>query len=243
MPPDPRLIRADQLIDVGRWHDAERLVREVLASSPDDALAHRLLARALLTGNRDEEAARAVARAIELAPDDAVGHRLRSVLLMHGERNDEALAAAREAVRLDPFSWVNHMQVAAVGIRQGRLAANWSVSGRRARHRAAAEARDAPQAAARLAPDQSQPYGRIGQSELLLGHLGAAMTAQRRALQINPGDPVAFANFAVLHILRGSLVKAATMTRQSLGANPMRTPWLGTSARWSCEDSGWVGSR
>jgi Flp pilus assembly protein TadD len=221
VPADPRLVRADRLIDVGRWQDAERLVREVLASAPDDALAYRLLARALLTGHRDEEAATAVARAIELAPDDAVGHRLRSALLMRAEHNEEAMAAAREAVRLDPFSWVNHMQIAAVGIRQGRLAASWSFSGRRAWRRAAVEARDAAREAARLAPDQSPPYGSIGQSELQLGHLRAAMTAQRRALQINPGDPVALANVAVLHILRGSIVRAATTTRQSLAALPM----------------------
>jgi tetratricopeptide (TPR) repeat protein len=89
-------------IQTGKWDEAERLLRQGLEASPDDAEVRRQLAEALWRRGATTEAMSHIAAAARLKPNDAtLVVRAGEMALTAGAR-DAALQRAEEAIRLDP---------------------------------------------------------------------------------------------------------------------------------------------
>jgi tetratricopeptide (TPR) repeat protein len=116
-PPTTPARRAFDLRMNGRSDDAEALLREALAGTPEDATAWFELARTEFYHFRFDDAAEAIARAIELAPDNARFHYVsgmiavtNAVSMAHSAETRDgvepemgrSLAAFARAVEIDP---------------------------------------------------------------------------------------------------------------------------------------------
>ena len=97
----------------GRLDEAIEQYRQVLALTPDDALAHSNLGTALAARGRLDEAVGHYERALALAPGDADAHSNLGNALLALDRTAEGVASLRRALDLDPGSAEAH---AALGI-------------------------------------------------------------------------------------------------------------------------------
>jgi tetratricopeptide (TPR) repeat protein len=88
---------------VGRLH-AERELGQLLSTDPRHALAHALMAQAMLGQLRLNDAEYAAREAISSAPDEAFAHYAMSAVLRERRRFAEAVAAIQQAIALDPYS-------------------------------------------------------------------------------------------------------------------------------------------
>jgi tetratricopeptide (TPR) repeat protein len=98
------LERARVLMAQSRWELAEESLRLELASSPEAAFPHALLALCLSEQEKNKEALAEAEAAVHREPDGAFYHYVHGHVLRDMKRLDEALAAAGEAIRLDPES-------------------------------------------------------------------------------------------------------------------------------------------
>jgi tetratricopeptide (TPR) repeat protein len=99
------------VMPVGPDHGGERpadgapqsvgALRARLAADPDDAVAWRQLAAALMESDLDEAMA-AATRATDLAPHDAVAHRYQAIVYVLRGEHASALPVLRTALELDP---------------------------------------------------------------------------------------------------------------------------------------------
>lgn len=96
------LDHAKELVESGQPVAAVDVLRAYLTENPDDPVAWRRLASALVKTTSLVEALVAVDRSIALAPRDGLSHRIRAVVLSGAGRPAEALLSAREAVRCAP---------------------------------------------------------------------------------------------------------------------------------------------
>ena len=96
------LTRALQLLNLSRYADAERLLRESLLAEPHDGGAHALLARALLEQDKLAEGTQEAETAVGLAPDAPFAHFVVAQAWQRRNYRDKAEAAIDEAIRLDP---------------------------------------------------------------------------------------------------------------------------------------------
>jgi tetratricopeptide (TPR) repeat protein len=94
--------RAQVLIDQGQYELAERELAQVLATQPDYASAHALLAICLSNREKQAEATQAIQQAIALSPDFAGFHYIYSGILYNQSKLAEAKTAIAEALQLDP---------------------------------------------------------------------------------------------------------------------------------------------
>ena len=98
----PQLQRALVLLEQGRHELAIPELRQVLATDPDAALPHALLAVCLVDQEHFAEAQDEAQRAIALAPDLPFAHYALAHVLHDRRDFDRALVAVREAIRLEP---------------------------------------------------------------------------------------------------------------------------------------------
>lgn len=98
----PQLQRALLLIEQGRHELAIPELRGALATDPDAALPHALLAVCLADGEQFAEAQAEAQRAIALAPDLPFAHYALAHVLHDRRDFKPALDAVREAIRLEP---------------------------------------------------------------------------------------------------------------------------------------------
>src|SRR5947199_251490 len=99
---NPSYQRALILHAQGRYSDAERELRQSLATEPNDPGAHAMLD--LWLAQRDDyKAATAEAHvAIGLSPEDADSHANQGWTLLHASEPRRAMEHFREALRLEP---------------------------------------------------------------------------------------------------------------------------------------------
>jgi predicted Zn-dependent protease len=92
----------------GRFEEAQKILRERLATAPDDARAHYLLGTALLDNpsgpGSDVEAEKSLKRSLELYPDSATGSTRLGQFLLDRDRPAEAMPWLQRATELDPYS-------------------------------------------------------------------------------------------------------------------------------------------
>jgi len=99
---NPKLIEAFTFASNSDWPRVVAAARLAVASDPEDASAHALLALGLAHMEQGREAVEAGRRAVALAPEMAFTHYAHGWALLEYDDSRSAERAAREALRLDP---------------------------------------------------------------------------------------------------------------------------------------------
>lgn len=116
----PNLAHAQQLIQLGRFADAAKVLRGVLAQDPDDPFAHTLLAICAAELEQWPVAIEHADRAVHLAPDAPASWHAKGHVHLEMRQWPEAEAAARETIRLEPGAVDGHALLAAAMASQRR---------------------------------------------------------------------------------------------------------------------------
>lgn len=96
------LARAQLLLHQSRPADAEHEAGLALAQTPDQPLAHALLALSRLDQDKRTAALEAARQAVSLAPDQPYYHYVHALVLHRTDQEKPALTAIESALRLDP---------------------------------------------------------------------------------------------------------------------------------------------
>ncbi len=205
--PEPPLIRAQTLCELGRYADAVSAVATAISKDPRDVEAWCVMADAQLGSEKPAAALEAARTAAKLSPGDERAHRLASLALERLGREDDAAEAALRATRCGPGSWRAHVRLA------------HSLAAFRAR---LDEAREAAERARTLQPEQPEPHLALGAVALAAGQRADAAAAFCAALAVDPQCVEAHAQLAGVQAAgargdRGSLFRrlAARFTRPS----------------------------
>lgn len=108
------------LMNMGRYDEAERRLRQVLLAEPQNADAHILLAHCLLEGQKFDEATNEAETAVGLRPDESRAHYALARVWYARRYPDRAERAIEEAVRLDPYDSDYHSFRAALLFERSR---------------------------------------------------------------------------------------------------------------------------
>jgi tetratricopeptide (TPR) repeat protein len=114
MDTSPQIQRAVILHEQGRHDMAEKELRQLLTTTPENAFALALLAISLAELQRRDEAEAAARQAIGHEPDMAFAHYSLARVMADRNRPEDASAAIREAVRLEPDDADYHGMQAAI---------------------------------------------------------------------------------------------------------------------------------
>lgn len=98
----PHLLRASQLIAMGRHAAAEKELHQALLGDPNLAMAHVMLAGCLLQRKAYDEAQAEAQTAVGLEPDNARCHYMLGIVWKERGHNDRAARSIDEAIRLRP---------------------------------------------------------------------------------------------------------------------------------------------
>jgi superkiller protein 3 len=90
----------------GQYLEAERIFRQVISQSPQDAKAYYNLGNALYAQNKLDEAINAYNQAIALNPQDAKAYNNLGNALADQNKLDEAINSFQTAIRLDPTNTI-----------------------------------------------------------------------------------------------------------------------------------------
>lgn len=193
-----------ELQAAGRFDEAVEQYRQVLALTPDDALAHSNLGTALAAQGRFEEAVGHYRRALALTPGDADAHsNLGNALLALG-RTDEGVASLRRALAADPSSAEAH---AALGI---------ALHDGGALDDAAVHLRQALD----LGATSADLRNRLGIVLASQDRLAEATGEFRRALDLDPAHVDARANLGTALQMQGRPEEAVAQFREALRIAP-----------------------
>ncbi len=208
------LERASALYELRRFSEAAALLRQAIASEPQNPAAWSLLAAAELGANNHDGGLEAAERAISLAPDAGWPQRLASHALRLLGRTEESIRHAREGVRLDPNGWQAHTALAR------SLAKNDSNL---------PEAREAAERAIALAPNQAEAHITSGVVAAAAKQRADAEASFRQALSIDPQNSVAHSELARMrmggkhHTNPAGLAEAAAGYATAVRVDPRAT--------------------
>ena len=177
------LARAQSLIEVRRYAEAQSALAALLATEPGSAEALILLA-VCRDGLEDFAGMLAAAdRAIAAAPDESEPYRLASVALRHLGRHAEAVDRAEVAVQLDPAVWYTHadLAIALSGIPDRRE-----------------ESYQVARTAVLLGPEESGAHFAVGLVASACYHWELAEKAYLRAAAIDPNNAAVHNNLALV---------------------------------------------
>lgn len=188
----------------GRLDEAVEQYRQVLALTPDDALAHSNLGTALAAQGRLDEAVGHYERALALAPGDADTHsNLGNALLSLG-RAAEGVESLRRALDIDPGSAEAHAALG-IALHDGGALDDAIVQLRRAID---------------LGIVSAELHNRLGIALGSQGRLDEATVELRRAVDLEPGNVDAHANLGTALQLQGRLDEAVAQFREALRIAP-----------------------
>ncbi len=108
------------LISLSRYDEAERRLRQLLLSDPQNALAHSLLSRCLLEQKKYPEATEEAQAAVALEPDDAGTHFSLARVWHERRYADRAEQSIDEAIRLAPHDADYHAYKAVLEFEKSR---------------------------------------------------------------------------------------------------------------------------
>jgi tetratricopeptide (TPR) repeat protein len=188
---DAALRRAESLRLLGRLDDAERTLREGLATAPHDAGLLSELAWVMDLADRQAEGIVAAEAAIALEPQEARHHQIRASLLSGLNRHDEAVRAAFAAASLRP----EDPKIARTCARV------LSAAGRKR------EAYDAARHAVALDPGSSAAHLLVADIADDIRDRQTARRAYEEALRLDPQNALARHDLAVLDINTGHPAK------------------------------------
>ncbi len=117
---DSQLNGPAMLMNMGRYDEAERRLRQVLLAEPQNADAHILLALCLLEGQKFDEATSEAETAVGLRPDESRAHYALARVWYARRYPDRAERGIEEAIRLDPYDADYHSFRAALLFERSR---------------------------------------------------------------------------------------------------------------------------
>jgi tetratricopeptide (TPR) repeat protein len=210
-----KLARAEDLQKAGRFGEAERLCREILALDPDDAEALRRLASVLGQRGDLEAAEEKLRRAALLRPDSVeIATQLHGLLaakqfrlglmLAKQKRVDEATVCMRRAVAEAPNFADAHRSLGILLAGQERFA----------------EAAESFQHAARINPDNAEVFYNLALAQQKQQKLAEAEASYRRALELKPRYAEALNNLAVVMTEQNRPDEAEATYRQAIECAP-----------------------
>jgi Flp pilus assembly protein TadD len=204
---DNDLRRAESLIEISRQNDALAILSAVIAAAPDSVKAYCLLARCHSLNGSYDAMLMAATQAVRYGPQHEWGYRLQSMALRNLGRIPEAVDAATIAVRLAPNLWQPYVNLVEA------LMKSPDRDKRRAAYLAA-------NTAVELAPTISSTHITLGRVYMSIGERDAARACFERALMLNPTDPTAHTNLAILELNRGRVTAAGQGFRNVAASNP-----------------------
>lgn len=201
---NPHVQRALLLLQQDRHELAAQELRQALVETPNDALAHAVLAICLAANKQYDAATQEAETAIHLAPDQAFGFYAHSVVLRDRNRFGEAQAAIEQAIGMDSNqpNYFAHL---------GQLQFD------QRRWQAALEAADAGLA---LDPEDVQCINVRAMALVRLGRKMDAGAALETALSHDPEDEFAHANLGWALLEQGKHERAMEHFREALRLNP-----------------------
>jgi tetratricopeptide (TPR) repeat protein len=200
-----KLAQVEILLQTKRYKDAEAMLREVLAVSPNSGLAHGTLSFTLHQLGRNVEALREAEAAIGLAPNDPSNYYYQALALLALERVRGAMTAIQEAIRLNPESARYHAVVSRIY----------------AKNKSWHKALEAAQKGLRFDPQDVQCTNLRGLALVNLGRKDEAKQTIAAALARDPENALTQANqgWALLHA--GEHGQALTHFREALRLDPL----------------------
>jgi predicted O-linked N-acetylglucosamine transferase (SPINDLY family) len=173
---------------VGRFKDAEDLLRRAIASNGGLSEYHYNLSLALGALGKNGEALSALREAVRLEPGFQLAHSNLGGLLLAGDQLDEAEPILRRAVELDPKEPSAHANLGRLLRNRGRLD----------------EAEQKFRSAIAVAPFNAQPWNMLGSCLREMGRVGEAIGAFQSALRAMPQFREAHSNLCyALHLEAG----------------------------------------
>ncbi len=197
----------DTLLDAlrrGATAEALAAAHAAVATAPEDATAHRLLAAALRLGGDQVAALASLDRAIALAPDEADLHLERAGLLLGTGQLDAAQAALARSTGLDPNQFPAYVIQAQLALGQGELD----------------EAERLSRLAARIAPEHPQLTAIKGTLMLRRGDATRAQAVLASAVQRYPDEPQLRYALGFAYLAQGHLAFAEQAFRGVLERTP-----------------------
>ena len=200
--PDIRSMMADAVWhhQAGRFADAERIYRQVLAVMPDNGAALNNLGDALCALGRADEAEASFRHALILSPGDADAHNNLGALLFELGKSDAAEASFRAALALNPDHVQAHANLGAAYHAQQRLG----------------EAEQSYRQALALNPDMMFAAVNLAAALWEQSKLKEAAEIYRDLLKQNPRDGETLSGLAAVTLAMGDPAMALEWIRQSL---------------------------
>ncbi len=198
------LQRANLLFQQERYSDAADAARQHLASMPEDAAAHRLLALCLVNQGQLQPATEHAQQAIALNPTDPYSHYALAVVLLRRKHLPEALAAVQRAISIDPGFVEGYALVAQIRLSQNR----WQ------------EAFEAANQGLSLDPDDTTCLNLRAMAEVKLGRSKDAAATLNDTLHRNPDNAWAHANQGWVSLEQGNPKQAAQHFKEALRLDP-----------------------
>ncbi|MFF1376140.1 tetratricopeptide repeat protein [Streptomyces sp. NPDC058308] len=223
----PAVERADGLIELKRYEEAEALLGQRLAEDPDDIRAWAKLALCHVRAEQHEKALEATDRALALDPEDVGALMMRAHALrgLGGGRWQESESVLREAIRLAPEYWYAYAFLADVvwRIRLVRIGQAGGGTITAAQMEAPLrEAGDLAMEALRLGPEEVYAHEVAWQIADLASNSTVADQLDHAILRLDPNHPYALARqtqkAAAAPGVRAT--EAATLYADALAAAP-----------------------
>lgn len=178
--------RAQHLLSIQSFANAEREIKEGLALDPDNVDLISLLVLALCELNRSREALPAAKRVLELAPDNSSAHRVLAKAYFECRQYVEAEHHIRESIQLDATSYTGFLLFAEILYAQNKLE----------------EALIYAHKGCELNPSNSTCHNTVAHLLLMLHRLDEAERAIETGLQLDPQSAWAHLNMGLLALVK-----------------------------------------
>ncbi|TWU17631.1 lipoprotein NlpI [Novipirellula galeiformis] len=198
------LQRALMLLDQARYELAIDELRQVLASEPNHAVAHAVLAICFSNTKNDNEAQREAELAIHLAPDQAFAFYAQALVMANRNQFAAAQTAIETAIGLDPYNPNFFAQLAQIRFNQS----DWKGT------------LEAAQTGLSLDAESAACTNLRAMALVKLGRKIEAQEAIGAALKRAPEDEYAHANMGWTLLEQNQPEKAMEHFRESLRLNP-----------------------
>ena len=192
----------------GRWEEAERIYREVLACRPGHPDALHLLGVLAAQRGRFEEAAALIGLAIARNPAAAGYHNNLGNVMQELGRHSDSLLCYQEALRLQPAYAEALVNLGNALNKLDRFS----------------EALGCYLEAQRLRPDWAGVYVNLGHALIDEGLLGEAMACIEEALRLEPDNAQAHAARALIWLLEGDLERGFLEYEWRWALEPRQSP-------------------
>ena len=200
-----RYMRAALLYNQRRFADAERELRDLLSSDPDQPDALRLLGETFLALDRVQDARSTAQQVLGLAPYNADVHGLLARIELVDDNPSLAEKHALEAVQQEPGESSHHGTLAFVLLRRNE-------------HQRALEAADRGLA---IDPEDLRCLNMRTEALARLGRKEEADAAIHKSLELDPENPYTHSNTGWAVLRRGDHRKAMEHFREALRRDPM----------------------